>query len=179
MTTVWVLLVLALVVAGLRSVRVVRPRHVAVVERFGRHRRTLAPGTHMLVPVLESSRDVEVDEQQVTATGILAVTGDDRRVAVDGTVTLVVTDPVAALYEVARYPVAVEQLTATALRTVLAGYDVASAETRHHEIEDVVLSVVREAAREWGLDVRRVELGAFEPAPPGTPGTARTLDTTD
>ena len=66
-----------------------------------------------------------------------------------------------------------------AQHVVLAGYDVASAETRHHEIEDVVLSVVREAAREWGLDVRRVELGAIEPAPPGTPGTARTLDTTD
>jgi regulator of protease activity HflC (stomatin/prohibitin superfamily) len=46
------LVVLALVVAG-TSVRVIQQSTVGVVQRLGRYQRTLGPGVHLLVPMLD------------------------------------------------------------------------------------------------------------------------------
>jgi len=45
---------LALIIVGLAAVRTVPPQQTYVVELFGRYRRTLEPGVHLLLPLVES-----------------------------------------------------------------------------------------------------------------------------
>ena len=51
-----ILLVALVVIAMSMAVKIVKQQRVAVVERLGKFRRTLPPGPHLLIPMIDSVR---------------------------------------------------------------------------------------------------------------------------
>lgn len=160
------LLVLIVVVVAilLRSVRVVRQQQVGVVERLGKFKRTLEPGPHLLVPLLDTVRyTMDMREAVVPFPPQGVITEDNLMVSIDSVIYYQVVDPVRAAYEAQNYIQAIEQLTMTTLRNIIGGLDLEQTLTSREEINQKLRTVLDEATGKWGIKVNRVELRSIEP----------------
>jgi hypothetical protein len=73
------------------------------------------------------------------------------------------TDPRAADYEIVNYIQAIEQLTATMLRSVIGSMDLEQSLTSRDQINTMLRGVLDDASGKWGIRVTRVEIKAIDP----------------
>ena len=74
-----------------------------------------------------------------------------------------VTDPRAADYEIVDYIGAIEQITATMLRSVIGSMDLEQTLTSRDHINNMLRGVLDDASGKWGIRVTRVEIKAIDP----------------
>lgn len=85
----------------LRSVKLVRPGEVFVVERLGKFDRTLTPGLHLLVPIVDHVRGrLPLTEQAIAIGDEPVIARDGLLLRADLRITVVVEDPAKAATEV-------------------------------------------------------------------------------
>jgi len=157
--------VLLVVVAIFRAVRIIPQARAGIVERLGRYSRTLDPGLHLLIPFLDRLRKPLVDlrEQVVTFDPQPVITQDNVTISVDTVFYFTITDPFRATYEVANLIVAVEQLTVTTLRNVIGSLSLEETLTSRDRINSELRTVLDDATNPWGIRVNRVELKSIDP----------------
>ncbi|MDQ2750118.1 MAG: SPFH/Band 7/PHB domain protein [Actinomycetota bacterium] len=160
-----IVLVVLLIALG-RMVRIVPQARAAVVERLGRYIRTATPGLTLLLPFVDRMRPlIDLREQVVSFPPQPVITSDNLTVAIDSVIYFQVTDPRAATYEIQNYIQAVEQLTITTLRNVVGSLNLEQALTSRDEINTKLRGVLDEATGPWGIRVARVEIKAIDPPP--------------
>jgi len=163
-----VVLVAAALVALLliKTVKIIPQARAANVERFGRYRRTLVAGLNIVVPVLDRVKPlIDLREQVVSFADQPVITEDNLVVHIDTVLFFQVTDPRAADYEIVDYATAIEQLSATMLRSVIGSMDLEQTLTSRDRINAMLRGVLDEASGKWGIRVTRVEIKALDPAP--------------
>src|SRR5690606_18330944 len=74
-----------------------------------------------------------------------------------------VVEAVSAVYEIANYISAVEQLTMTTLRNIVGGMDLEETLTSRDRINAALKRVLDETTGRWGIKVQRVEIKGIEP----------------
>ncbi len=147
-----------------RAIRIVPQASAFIVERLGRYSRTMHAGLHLLVPFIDKVRaKVDLREQVVSFPPQSVITSDNLVVEIDTVIYFQVTDPKAAVYEIANYIQGVEQLTVTTLRNVVGTMDLEQTLTSREQINGQLRGVLDEATGKWGLRVNRVELRSIEP----------------
>jgi regulator of protease activity HflC (stomatin/prohibitin superfamily) len=157
-------IVLAVLLTVLRSVRIVPQARARNVERFGRYRKTLEPGLNFIVPFVDRVKPlIDLREQVVSFTGQSVITEDNLVVQIDTVLFFQVTDPRAADYEIVNYIQAIEQITATMLRSVIGSMDLEQTLTSRDKINTLLRGVLDEASGKWGIRVTRVEIKAIDP----------------
>jgi len=155
---------LLVVIIVLRSVRIVPQARARNVERFGRYRKTLEPGMNFILPVVDRvKKEIDLREQVVSFMGSPVITEDNVGVLIDTVLFFQVTDPRAADYEIVSYHPAIEQLTATMLRSVIGSMDLEQTLTSRDKINNALRGVLDDASGKWGIRVTRVEIKAIEP----------------
>jgi regulator of protease activity HflC (stomatin/prohibitin superfamily) len=158
--------VVALIVllSVVRSVRIVPQARARNVERFGRYRKTLEPGLNYIVPFVDRVKpSIDLREQVVSFNGQPVITEDNLVVQIDTVLFFQVTDPRAADYEIVDYIQAIEQLTATMLRSVIGSMDLEQTLTSRDKINTLLRGVLDDASGKWGIRVTRVEIKAIDP----------------
>ncbi|HWG94398.1 MAG TPA: stomatin-like protein [Mycobacteriales bacterium] len=163
-----VLIVLGALLAFLlaKTVRVVPQANVFIIERLGKYNKTLEPGLHVLVPVLDKVRNkLDIREQVVGFPPQAVITKDNLVVGIDSVIYYVVTDPAAAEYKIENVVTAIEQLVVTTLRNVVGGMQLEDALTGRDIINERLATVLDEATGKWGVKVNRVEIRGIEPPP--------------
>ena len=146
------------------AIRVIRQQRVGVVERLGKFNRTLEPGPHLVVPVLDKVRyNLDMRENVVPFPPQGVITEDNLMVTIDSVIYFQIIDPVRAAYEAQDYIKAIEQLTMTTMRNIIGGLDLEETLTSREEINQKLRVVLDEATGKWGIKVNRVELRAIEP----------------
>ena len=157
-------ILLLVLVALIRTVRIIPQARAGIVERLGRYSRTLTPGLSLLVPFVDRVKPLmDLREQVVSFPPQPVITADNLVVSIDTVVYFQVTDPRAATYEIADYIQGVEQLTVTTLRNVVGGLHLEQTLTSRDEINAQLRGVLDEATGKWGIRVNRVELKAIDP----------------
>jgi regulator of protease activity HflC (stomatin/prohibitin superfamily) len=158
-----VILVLVVGVAN-RTIRIVPQARARNVERFGRYTRTLQPGMNYITPFIDRVKPlIDLREQVVSFTGQRVITEDNLAVRIDTVLFFQVTDPRAADYEIVNYIQAIEQLTATMLRSVIGSMDLEKTLTSRESINTQLRGVLDDASGKWGIRVTRVELRTIDP----------------
>jgi regulator of protease activity HflC (stomatin/prohibitin superfamily) len=153
-----------LILVVVRSVRVVPQARARNVERFGRYRKTLEPGMNFIIPFVDRVKaSIDLREQVVSFKGAPVITEDNLVVLIDTVLFFQVTDPRAADYEIVNYIQAIEQLTATMLRSVVGSMDLEESLTSRDKINNMLRGVLDEASGKWGIRVARVEIKAIDP----------------
>ncbi|HSL08979.1 MAG TPA: SPFH domain-containing protein [Pseudonocardiaceae bacterium] len=165
LVTVAVIL-LTIVVSVVKAVVVIPQATAAVVERLGRYRSTFTPGLNFLVPFIDRIRArIDLRERVVSFPPQPVITKDNLTVSIDTVVYFQVTNPKDAVYEIADYIGAVEQLATTTLRNVVGGMSLEDTLTSRDFINGQLSGVLDEATGRWGIRVGRVELKAIDPPP--------------
>ncbi len=160
------LIALFVLVALVRAVRIVPQAEGYIIERLGRYSRTLDAGLHLLVPFIDRVRaKVDLREQVVSFPPQPVITSDNLVVSIDTVIYFQVTEPRAAVYEIANYYVGIEQLTVTTLRNVIGTMDLEQTLTSRDQINGQLRGVLDDATGKWGIRVNRVELKAIDPPP--------------
>jgi regulator of protease activity HflC (stomatin/prohibitin superfamily) len=155
---------LLVVLVALRSVRIVPQARARNVERLGRYTKTLEPGMNMIMPFIDRVKPlIDLREQVVSFLGQPVITEDNLVVKIDTVLFFQVTDPRAADYEIVNYIQAIEQLTATMLRSVIGSMDLEVTLTSRDKINTMLRGVLDDASGKWGIRVTRVEIKAIDP----------------
>jgi regulator of protease activity HflC (stomatin/prohibitin superfamily) len=159
-----VVIVLAVVLTVMRSIRIVPQARARNVERFGRYRKTLEPGMNFIIPFVDRVKtSIDLREQVVSFMGQPVITEDNLVVQIDTVLFFQVTDPRAADYEIVNYIQAIEQITATMLRSVIGSMDLEQTLTSRDKINTLLRGVLDDASGKWGIRVTRVEIKAIDP----------------
>ena len=152
------------VITVMRSIRIVPQARARNVERLGRYRKTLEPGMNFVLPMIDRVKPmIDLREQVVSFAGAPVITEDNLVVLIDTVLFFQVTDPRAADYEIVNYIQAIEQITATMLRSVIGSMDLEQTLTSRDKINALLRGVLDDASGKWGIRVTRVEIKAIDP----------------
>ena len=162
--TIATFLIAMIVVLIVEGIRVVPQQQAWVIERLGKFHEVLPPGLNVIVPFIDrvayrhSLKEVPLDiPEQV------CITKDNTQLAVDGIIYYQVSDPKLASYGSSDYVLAITQLAQTALRSEVGKMELDKTFESRSEINHMVVSVLDEAGRTWGIKVLRYEIKSLTP----------------
>ena len=146
------------------TVKIIPQGYNYTVESFGRYTRTLSPGLHFLVPVVERiGHHVNVKEQVLEIPSQDVITRDNAMVRVDGVAFFQVLNAARSAYEVDHLENAIVNLTMTNIRTVMGSMDLDELLSNRDVINAKLLDVVDHATESWGVKVTRIEIKDIAP----------------
>lgn len=158
------LIVLFVVIAFFKCMRIVPQRYAFIIERLGKYDRTLEAGFHVLIPFIDrvayrhslKETAVDVPPQQ-------CITKDNIAVEVDGILYMQVVDPQKASYGITNYLFAATQLAQTTMRSVMGKLDLDKTFEERDIINSSIVAAVDKASDPWGVKVTRYEVKNIQP----------------
>ena len=159
-----VLLIVLVIMTLWSTVKIVPQGKNYTVENFGRYTRTLQPGLHILIPVVERVGErLNMKEQVLDIPSQDVITRDNAMVRVNGVTFFQVLNAARAAYEVDQLEPSIINLTMTNVRTVMGSMDLDELLSNRDQINARLLLVVDQATEAWGIKVTRIEIKDIDP----------------
>lgn len=165
---------------------IIKQAETMVIERLGKFYKTLDSGINVIIPILDSPREIEwrfvsedpegnriIRKQKVSRIDLRetvydfpkqnVITKDNVLTEINALLYFQITDPVRAVYEIANLPEAIEKLTQTTLRNVIGEMDLDETLSSRDTINQKLRAILDEATDKWGVKINRVELQDISP----------------
>jgi regulator of protease activity HflC (stomatin/prohibitin superfamily) len=132
-------------------------------ERFGKYVSTHQSGLNVFFPFINELIYVITTENVYAVTHQEAITKDNVSVKADGIIYYKILDSHKAAYSVSDLPRALENLVVTSLRTIIGDMELDALLSGRLKINHDLKINVGPAAKDWGVEVTRVEIREIKP----------------
>jgi len=153
-----------------------------IIERLGKYKDILKPGIHFIIPLVETPRkihwrylDVSPGQNTVKVVNIQTdridtrehvidfgrqhvITKDTVQIDIDALVYYQITDPELAVFKIQNLPDAIELLTQTTLRNIIAQMTLDDTFSSRELINSQLKEKTMPDAERWGVTIKRVEI---------------------
>ena len=147
-----------------KLIRIVPEQEAWIVEQFGKYRKTLGPGLHLVIPVVQKVAYQNIlKEEVIDVLPQVCITHDNAQVEVDGILYIQVVDPHKASYGIDNYRFAASQLAQTTMRSEIGKIDLDNTFSEREAINDAIVRSVDQASDPWGIKVTRYEIRDITP----------------
>ncbi|HEY5586851.1 MAG TPA: SPFH domain-containing protein [Ruminiclostridium sp.] len=141
------------------SVKVVTSGYAFVVERFGKYHRTLEPGWHIVVPIIDFVRGkVSLKQQIVEIEPQSVITRDNVGVSIDNVVFFQVVSPKDALYNIENYKSGVVYSSAINMRDCVGSLQLDEILSERAKLNIQILASVENITKIYGVEILSVEI---------------------
>jgi len=145
------------------GIRIVRPTHRLLIETLGKYTKTGEQGFNWIIPIIQSSRYVNITEQMVDVPEQTVQTSDKLNTLVDAMVYYQVRDAKASEYNVDNHRMQLTSLARTTLRAVMGNMTLTECIQSRDRINSEVEKVLDKETDSYGVAVLRVEVQRIEP----------------
>src|SRR3990167_7161858 len=157
-----------LLIVILRGVKIVRPTHRGLIERFGKYNRFAEPGFNWVLPFgIENIFLVNITEQMVDAQPQEIITNDNLNAKVDAQVYIRIKNDELSIknsqYNVNSYKLQIVSLARTTLRNIIGTLTLRSANSERGKINFEFHKTIMEETKQWGIEIVRTELKEIDP----------------
>ncbi len=147
-----------------KLIRIVPEQEAWVIEQFGKFKRILGPGLHLVIPVVQKVAYQNIlKEEVIDVPPQICITKDNAQVSVDGILYLQVVDPEKASYGIENYRFAAAQLAQTTMRSEIGRIPLDNTFSERDAINESIVRAVDEASDPWGIKVTRYEIRDIAP----------------
>ena len=151
------LLIIILIVA-LVSIRQINQYERGVLFVMGKYAKILNPGWHIIWPIFESCKKIDIRTRAVDVPEQVAITSDNVSIRINAVIYYKVFDAGKALCEVESFHYAVGQLAQTTMRNVVGTVTLDQLLTDREKISTNICKIIDNATDPWGIKVENVEL---------------------
>ena len=135
------------------------------VFQLGRFMGMKGPGMVIVIPVLQSSRKIDLRERVRDVPPQRNITRDNAGVDVDFVYYMRVDDPQKSVMEVQDFELSARQMAMTNLRAVIGDLTLDEVLSKRDQINAVLQQKLDEVTVRWGVKVTAVEIREIEPPP--------------
>ncbi|OZA07042.1 MAG: hypothetical protein B7X95_00280 [Methylophilaceae bacterium 17-44-8] len=161
-----IVLILLVIVAIFKGVRIVPQGEEWVVERLGKFAGVLSPGLHVINPLFSkvsykvTTKDIILDVPQQEV-----ITRDNAVILANAVAFIKVSSIERAVYGIENFREAMRNMVQTSLRSIIGGMDLNQALTSRDRIKAELKTAIADEALDWGLTVKSVEIQDIKPSP--------------
>jgi regulator of protease activity HflC (stomatin/prohibitin superfamily) len=161
------IVLIAVILLFFSGIRIVRPTHRGLIERFGKYHRFANPGFHWIIPGIEKMYQVNVTEKMIDAEPQEIITNDNLNAKVDAQVYFRIKSEEVSVkhsqYNVNRIEYQIVNLARTTLRNIIGTLTLKSANSERGKINKELHSTLLNETADWGIEIIRTELKEIEP----------------
>ena len=160
-------LLAAVVIIFLAGIRIVRPTHRGLLERFGKYRKFANLGFNWIIPVVDQLYLVNITEVMVDAAPQEIITNDNLNARVDAQIYFKVKSDEESVknsqYNVNDYRYQIVNLARTTLRNIIGTLTLKEANSERGKINSELQRTMRDETKNWGIEIVRTELKEIDP----------------
>jgi len=149
------------------GIRIVRPTHRGLIERFGKYNRFAGPGFHWIIPGIDLMYQVNITEKMINAEPQEIITNDNLNAKVDAQVYFKITSDEESVknsqYNVNSIEYQIVNLARTTLRNIIGTMTLKSANSERGKINKELHGTLLEETKNWGIQIIRTELKEIDP----------------
>lgn len=158
----WTIIVVILIIF-FSGIRIVRPTHEMLIETLGKYSRTSKQGFTWIIPIIQSSRKVNITERMVDVAEQTIQTKDKLNTTVDAVVYYQVKDIKSAEYNIDNYRRQLPVIARNTLRAVMGKMTLTECIQERDKITTNVEFVMTNETKNYGVSVLRVEIQRIDP----------------
>jgi regulator of protease activity HflC (stomatin/prohibitin superfamily) len=158
--------VLAALVALVRSVKIIREYQRVVLFRLGRAVGTRGPGLIFINPLTDRTSLVDLRELFLEIPHQTAITKDNASISIDFIIFYKVVDSALSVLRVENFAAAAQNVASTTLRSVVGDMSLDDVLSKREEMNASLRIRLDEVTERWGVKITTVEVREVNP-PPG------------
>lgn len=155
----YIIAAIIIIIIGITCIKVVPQKTTMIVERMGAYMATWEVGIHFKLPIIDRvAKVVNMKEQVADFPPQPVITRDNVSMRIDTVIFFQIMDPKLYAYGVTNPLVAIENIVATNLRSIIGQMELDATLSSRDEINNTMTRKLDEDTDRWGIKVLRVEV---------------------
>ncbi len=153
-----IMLLVVLIFITLGAIKQVDQYERGILFTCGKFSKVLNPGWHVVYPIFQSYKKVDIRTKAVDVPAQEAITKDNVSIKINAVIYYNVYDPSKAIINVEDFRYAVSQLAQTTMRNAVGSVTLDELLSQREKISTEICAIIDKETDPWGIKVENVEL---------------------